>query len=48
MLFALVPQLALLIVFIIYVGSGPVNFAVGYFRSKEPITKVQSEDGLSG
>jgi len=47
-LFALVPQLAILVVFIIYVGSGPVYFAVGYFRSKEPIAKVQSEDNLSG
>jgi CDP-diacylglycerol--serine O-phosphatidyltransferase len=47
-LFALVPQLALLVVFAVYVGSGPVQLAVSYFHSKDTVAKVQSKDSLTG
>jgi CDP-diacylglycerol--serine O-phosphatidyltransferase len=45
-LFAIVPQLALLVVFIIYVATGPVQLVVNYFRSKEPVAGVGGEDSF--
>lgn len=46
-LVALIPQLALVLVFAAYVGMGPVQLAARHFRAKAAIREIPGEDGAT-